>query len=133
MTAANFDVDMEDVLLLADALVMAKPSMRPKWLEDLKALYRNPEGFRCYVDARNRPQGRTIWSCRRIGSAIFKVLGENPKGYTMSEIGYCAEVNNEGRWLMQPTVRAALKRLGWFDESRNIPAPLPPPRRACST
>lgn len=120
MIAPHSHIDLDDVRGMAIALARAKPRLTPILLEDLEALYRNPEGFAYDVDARNRPQGPTIRSCSLIGSAIFKALGEKPKGYTMSVIGYCVGVKHEWHWAMHPHVRSALKILGGFDEAGSL-------------
>lgn len=118
-------IDLDDVHGMAVALAKAKTLLTPKLLEDLETLYRTPEGFPYDVDARNRPQGPTIRSCSLIGSRIFEALGEKPKGYAMSLIGYCMQVKNEWHWAMHPHVRSALQRLGWFDQAGSTPEPPP--------
>lgn len=84
-------------------------------LNDLRLLYETPQGFPFVLDKKNAPQGETINSSRRVGSALKKQMGiTGDKPYGMSLIG---EVDDSGsRWRMNANFRAALDELGWFEK-----------------
>lgn len=92
--------------------------------EQLRELYLARRGLSFSYDSLNRPQGPTISTCRRIGSAIKRKLGYGAP-YGMSWIGFV----DGSRWLMWPQVREAIEVLGWFPAD----SLMRPPGRSRST
>lgn len=80
-------------------------------MEDLKALFQSSQGIQCKSDRLNRPQGPTVDTSRRIGSALKRSLGLDVR-YGMSVVG---RSGGRDRWVMQRSFRAALEQLRWFD------------------
>lgn len=93
-----------------------RSSLTKKFIEDLEKLYAEAVEGLAPLDTRERPQGDTINSSSKIGKLLLRFCGlDNRTLYGMSVIG-CMEYgeNGDGKWVMQPAIRAALQRLNWF-------------------
>jgi predicted HNH restriction endonuclease len=107
------EIELFEVQKLANALRGIEAKISKKQFEDLRQLYGLKQGMPFEIDQLNRPQGPTIHSCKMVGSALTKYLGDGPK-YGMSWTGY---VNELGNWSMRENIREALNLLGWFGPS----------------
>jgi 5-methylcytosine-specific restriction protein A len=112
----------DDANYVADlAEILQSIKFTDNQLDDLRRLYETPEGFPYVRDRKNAPQGETIDSSRKVGSAIKKAMGiTDSRVYGMNLIGE-GDVTGK-RWRINPSFKAALDKLFWFKsvEQSNI-------------
>ena len=93
------------------AAALKSVDVNEKQLSDLRMLCRTKHGFPYTVDRKNAPQAETIESCRKVGSAMKRILGiTSALPYGMNLVGFCNQKTKT--WCMSDDFRSAVDIAG---------------------